>query len=193
MGRFNPAHLDRLLSEERRKSLPPESMLAELDIQHMHTVADIGCGPGYFTLPAAQMTKANVYGVDVSPEMLAYLMGRAKAEGVQNISAVESSAERINLPDQSVDRLLCSFVLHEVDDVSRVFGEFRRILKSGGKMLILEWEKRDTGSGPPVHERIDAQTLSEQLKAIGWEDRHIQPNPDQYAFLVDVMPGEAKA
>ncbi|MCL6442673.1 MAG: methyltransferase domain-containing protein [Alicyclobacillus sp.] len=99
---------------------------------------------------------------------------------------IESSAESIDLPDQSIDRLLCSFVLHEVDNLNQVFSEFKRILKPGSKMLLLEWEKKETASGPPVHERIDAPTLSEELDKYGWEGQHIQLNQDQYAFLVIV-------
>ncbi|MCL6442672.1 MAG: class I SAM-dependent methyltransferase [Alicyclobacillus sp.] len=84
--RFNPAHVDRLLGDERRKLLPPERVLSELDIRMDSTMADIGCGPGYFTLPAAEATTANVYGVDVSPEMLGYLMSRARENGIHNIA-----------------------------------------------------------------------------------------------------------
>jgi len=184
--RFDPKHVERLTSSDRRKMLPPEKLLAELDIQTSCIVADIGCGPGYFTLPAARMTKQTVYGVDVSPEMLVFLKQRAQDEGIQNISLVESSAEHIELDDESVDRILCSLVLHEVDDLHQVFREFKRILRPQGKMLLIEWTKKQTDSGPPIHERIAAEDLNDTLSEFGWSARHIQPNSDQYALLVEV-------
>lgn len=57
-------------------------------------IADVGCGPGYFTLPVVHMTKGTVYAVDVSPEMLDILHERAEQEGLSNISLVESPASR---------------------------------------------------------------------------------------------------
>ncbi|MFX4303210.1 class I SAM-dependent methyltransferase [Alicyclobacillus tolerans] len=183
--RFNPAHVDRLLSEERRTILPPEPILSQLDIQSMHTVADVGCGPGYFTLPAAQMTQSSVYGVDVSSEMLAYLTDRAKEENMPNIIPIQSSAEQIDLPNESIDRLLCSFVLHEVDNLQKVLSEFQRIIKTDGKMLFLEWEKKMTGFGPPVDERLDAETLEAHIKEMGWRSQRFQPNTNHYGLLIE--------
>jgi len=184
--RFDPKFIERLNSPERRKMLPPERLLAELGIDSISIVADIGCGPGYFTLPVARMTQQTVYGVDVSAEMLSFMMEKAEAEGLGNISVVESPAEHIGLPDESVDRILCSLVLHEVDDLNQVFCEFKRILRPHGKMLLIEWEKEQTDSGPPVNERIAAEELKNKLIEFGWSGRRIQPNKDQYAFLIEM-------
>ncbi len=185
--RFNPQHIDKLNSPQRRKMLPPERMLVELDIQSENTVVDIGCGPGYFSIPAARMTEQTVFGVDISPEMLDFLLTKAAEEGIHNISAIESSAEHIGLPNQSVDRIICSFVLHEVDDFNLALNEFGRILRPGGKILVIEWEKKATQFGPPVHERIEAGALESNLQNLGYSCRRIQPNPDQYAFCAEIV------
>ncbi|WCK56491.1 class I SAM-dependent methyltransferase [Aneurinibacillus sp. Ricciae_BoGa-3] len=59
-------------------------------------LADIGCGPGYFTIPAACLTSGTVYGVDVEPKMLETLKEKAAA-GVKNITPIQSDAENIQL------------------------------------------------------------------------------------------------
>ncbi|MCL6442654.1 MAG: methyltransferase domain-containing protein [Alicyclobacillus sp.] len=122
--RFDPKHVEKLDNPERRKMLPPDDILRLLDVHEDHTVADIGCGPGYFAIPLARLTRATVYGLDVSPEMLGLLRDKAKHEGITNLSLVESHAERIKLPDDSVDRIICSLVLHEVDDIRQALSEW---------------------------------------------------------------------
>lgn len=123
--RFDPKHVGKLDSPERRKMLPPDDILRMLDVQKDHTVADIGCGPGYFTIPVARLSKATVYGVDVSSEMLCLLKEKAEYEGIANISLVESPAEHTTLSGDSVDRIICSLVLHEVDDLRQTLSEFK--------------------------------------------------------------------
>lgn len=183
--RFNPEHLERLDNPERRKALPPEEILRLLEVDLRTTMADIGCGPGYFTIPLARMTEEEVYALDVSPEMLDALSERASEAGLDNIKGVLSNAERIELPDNSVDGLLCSLMLHEVDDLPRTMQEFQRILRPGGKMLLIEWEKQPMDMGPPVEIRISSDELLEHVQALGMHGQVTKPNPDQYVVLAN--------
>lgn len=187
--RFDPKHIAKLDSPERRKMLPPEEILKQLDIQPGHTVADIGCGPGYFTIPIASVAQT-VYGVDVSTEMLGLLKGKADEQGLRNISMVESAAEHIELPDHSVDRVICSLVLHEVDDLSQTLLEFKRILRTGGKLLLIEWDKKPMDMGPPFDERLTPGDLLQVVEQIGLQGEISFPNPNQYMILADQSVGE---
>lgn len=69
--RFNPEHAAKLDNPERRKALPPETILTLLDIQTGDTVLDLGAGTGYFTLPASKLCR-EVIALDVEPQMLDY-------------------------------------------------------------------------------------------------------------------------
>ncbi|KYP80064.1 class I SAM-dependent methyltransferase [Ferroacidibacillus organovorans] len=183
--RFDPAHVDRLLSAERMKLLPPDETLQLLDVRETDDVADIGCGPGYFSLPLAAKTKGSVYCVDLSSVMLSYVQKRAAEANCQNVTTVESPAESIALPDHSVDRILCSFVLHEVDDLSQSLKEFIRILKPSGKMLLIEWEKKESEFGPPIHHRLSSASLGAALTELNVSHQLHHLNPVHYGFLVD--------
>ncbi|MCL6599780.1 MAG: methyltransferase domain-containing protein [Alicyclobacillus macrosporangiidus] len=180
--RFHPKHVDRLVNPERQKLLPPETILQRLDVEPAHVVADIGCGPGYFSIPLARMS-STVYGVDVSAEMLDILTQRAAAAGVRNIEPIEAPAEHIPLSDAAVDRILCAFVLHEVDDLQQTLAEFQRLLKPEGKLMIIEWEKKPMDMGPPVYERIDTAELERQVQAAGFQTESWRPNPYHYMVL----------
>lgn len=157
--RFNPEHLHRLESDERRKHLTPETLLGELGLGSKDDYVDIGVGPGFFALPAAKATQGTVYGVDVSDVMLSRLRERAKQMNLTNVVAVESEAGRVSLPNGCADKALCSLVLHEVQDLPLALSEIRRLLRPQGKLLVIEWVKREMPMGPPLHERM----LSEQV------------------------------
>lgn len=182
--RFDPKHVEKLDNPERRKMLPPNEIMKMLDVQQGQTVADIGCGPGYFTIPLASSAR-NVYAVDVSPEMLHLLEERAAHEELENISLVESPAEHLTLPDHTVDRVICSLVLHEVGDLKQTLSEFKRILRPGGKVLLIEWEKKQMEMGPPLSERLAADALLREVVALGFHAEISYPNPNQYIILAE--------
>lgn len=184
--RFDPKKVNKLDNPERRKLLPPEEILAPLGIGGRDDVADIGAGPGFFAIPAARMTQGTVYGVDVEPQMLEYLREKAAEAGAANVKPVQSDAESIDLPDASVDKAICAFVLHEVADLQKGLAEIKRILRPDGRLLVLEWEKKETESGPPVEERLDAAELQPAIKSFGFKTRVLRPNPNHYMILGEI-------
>ncbi|UOF92407.1 class I SAM-dependent methyltransferase [Fodinisporobacter ferrooxydans] len=183
--RFNPKHVHKLTSPERQKLLPPEEILQSLEIGLQDDIADIGCGPGYFAIPAARMTRGTVYGVDVEPEMLRILQDNMREADISNIQTVESDMEHIQLPDHCVNKLLCSFVLHEVGDMDQAIREFQRILRPNGKILVIEWEKKEMESGPPLEERLEASELEQKLQAFDFQTRLVRPNDKQYMIIAE--------
>ncbi|MCL6452037.1 MAG: methyltransferase domain-containing protein [Alicyclobacillus sp.] len=180
--RFDPRHVARLLDEQRRNLLPPDEILAPLDVHPQHVVADVGCGPGYFSLPLAERCRT-VYGVDVSPDMLDMLRRRAGEAGTLNIEPIQAVAEQIPLPDASVDRLLCAFVLHEVDSLALALREFRRLLKPAGKLMIIEWDKQPMEMGPPLAERLHVDDLVRVAEEVAFQVEWRRLNPYHYVVL----------
>lgn len=117
--RFDPAKLERLDSPERRKALPPDELLKKLPINKQDNILDLGAGTGYFALPAARMTNGTVYALDVEPQMLAFLKERMEADGITNVELVQGEIEGIPLADHIVNHIIASFVLHEVEPLSK--------------------------------------------------------------------------
>ncbi|MCL6445156.1 MAG: methyltransferase domain-containing protein [Alicyclobacillus sp.] len=187
-NRFDPRHAEKLLHPDRQEMLPAKDVLRRLDVESAHAIADVGCGPGYFTIPLAQITRGTVYAVDVSREMLDILARRAREAGVEGIERIQAPAEQIPLSDAAVDRVFCAFVLHEVDDLDRVLAEFHRLLQPGGRLMILEWEKRPMDMGPPMEERIEAAELETRVKTAGFRTEVWRPNPYQYGIVAQRNP-----
>lgn len=108
------------------------------------TVLDFGCGPGYFTIPMAEMVGVNgiVIATDLQDGMLQKL--KEKIDGTtiaDRITLHKCEAHQIGI-SENVDFILAFYVIHEVPEKEKLFAEFFTILKPGGKLFIVE---------PPFH------------------------------------------
>ena len=111
--------------------------LARAGIERGQAVLDIGAGTGDLSFAAASRG-ARVVAVDLSAGMLAVLARRATAGQLRLIQPLVGNAEALPLPDRSVDRIVTGFTVRNVGDLARAFAEFRRVLRPGGRAVILE-------------------------------------------------------
>jgi ubiquinone/menaquinone biosynthesis C-methylase UbiE len=167
--KFDPTNINRLDNEWRRQNIPPLPILEKLGLSSNDIVADIGCGIGYFTIPAAEMlNSANmVYALDTSGQMLEEVKKRMSNAGVSNITAIKTGEYDLKLPDESVTFALIVNVLHEIEDKAQFITEVNRILKPKGKIAIIEWEKENMEMGPPREDRIGKDETAALLKSFG--------------------------
>lgn len=169
--RFHPSQMHKLEDPERKKWLPPEDVLAQLELQPGWTVADIGAGTGYFALPIAEAIgeSGHLLAVDASPEMLARLRARAEEQRLSNIRCSRAEASATGLESASCDCLLMANVWHEFDDHAAVLIEARRILRPGAKIAVLDWRPdAKPDHGPPIEHRISAAVTREALALAGF-------------------------
>jgi ubiquinone/menaquinone biosynthesis C-methylase UbiE len=167
--KFDPININRLDNEWRRQNIPPLPTLEKLGLSSTDIVADIGCGIGYFTIPAAGMldSENTVFALDTSDQMLEEVKKRTAAAGVSNIIAIKTSEYDLKLPDESVTFALLVNVLHEIEDKAQFIAEVRRILKAEGKIAVIEWEKENIEMGPPKDHRIGKEETAALLKYFG--------------------------
>ncbi len=162
-----------LLSEERRAKLPPEETLRAAGVAQGQTVVDLGCGPGYFTLPAAELVgpHGKVYGVDVQPEMVEACQQRAAEAGARQIEVLQPTETHVPLPDGIADLVLASVVLHEAKDRVAFLREARRLLKAGGAVAVIEFRKEAEAPGPPKEVRLSEAEVAAAAEAAGMRVR----------------------
>ncbi|MFZ3578322.1 class I SAM-dependent methyltransferase [Virgibacillus sp. DJP39] len=180
--KFNPDKAHKLISIERKALLPPDKILEYLAIDSNDIVADLGAGNGYFTIPIAKSTNDTVYAVDIEPKMLNMLKENADKENINNINYVEGDLVNIKLDDESINKAIVSMVIHEVTSINQTINEIKRILKPGGKILIIEWKAIETEQGPPLHERIPANDLLDTFKSANFDVELIDLNQQHYAI-----------
>jgi ubiquinone/menaquinone biosynthesis C-methylase UbiE len=139
-ARVCPAeHAGWLSTPLRRLFQDPRRILAGL-IDPGDTVVDVGCGPGFFTLPMARMTgeTGTVIAVDLQEEMLRHVRQRAeKARLAARIRTHRCSADALGLTVEA-DLVLAFYMLHEVPDPAAFLAQVRAILRPGGRMLLIE-------------------------------------------------------
>ena len=103
-------------------------------------VLDIGCGAGIDTIVAAMMTgpTGTVTGIDLVPEMLAQAKENAQMMDLRNVTFVETSAEKMPLPDADFDVVISNGVFNLIPDKGRALAEAFRVLKSSGRLMIAD-------------------------------------------------------
>jgi ubiquinone/menaquinone biosynthesis C-methylase UbiE len=166
--RFNPNQHSSLTKADRESRWQPLRLLQSLDIHPSLTVLDLGCGPGFWTLPLAEIigSQGKIWALDVSQEMLDSLVKRHPPAQVRPLL---SELPRINLPDASVDWIWGAFVVHEVEPLSSLMDEMRRVLRPNGRIGLLDWRPDAVHEdGPPRPHRLAPNFVSSALKESGF-------------------------
>ncbi len=100
-------------------------------------VVDIGCGEGYLTIEAARWART-VFGIDRSDEVLERAKALAGRRRVTNVQWRKGDLSHLPLRDSSVDVALMSQALHHAKDPEEALGEAVRVLRPGGRLVILD-------------------------------------------------------
>ncbi len=125
--------------------LNPEEIVKLLPLKEEMTVADFGCGAGYFSLAIAKAIKprGRVIALDIWKPSLEALEFRAKLEGLFNIIETKwanlEQEKGSGLPNSSIDLVLISNILFEIEKKDIIITEAKRILKPEGYMVLIEW------------------------------------------------------
>jgi ubiquinone/menaquinone biosynthesis C-methylase UbiE len=145
----------------------PARVIDALRLQPGEVVADIGAGTGYFTVRLARAAaRPKVYAVDVEPAMIAHLRHRAMLEELTNVTAVQASADRSNLPER-VDVALVVDTYHHIPNRVAYFTALRQSMKPGARLAIVDFRK-GAPEGPPEAFRFTPQQIRDELTAAGF-------------------------
>ena len=154
--------------------LNPEKIISELHINNGNKIADLGCGAGYFSIAAAKAAGVDgkVYAVDIQKPVLSALQSRIKLTGISNIETVWADLETpksTNLVDNSVDVVLLANVLYQSKKHDEIITETARALKTGGQLLVIEWNPDKSSPGPIKENRLAPETIKHEVSAHQFE------------------------
>lgn len=137
----------------RNLFMPPEKMLAEVEIKPGDHVLDFGCGPGTFALLAADKTgpSGRVYALDIHSLAVKMVEQQARKKHLANIQPILSSCQTF-LPDNSLDLVLFFDVFHLLDNQAEVLVELHRVLKPDGILCFSDHHLKDAQIVPQLTE-----------------------------------------
>lgn len=128
-----------------------------------HAVLDVGCGPGAAIRTAAPSVRRAV-GIDRSAAMID--IARRRSRGFENAEFAVGGVEQLPFPDDTFDRVWSIHSFHHWEDQTKGLAESMRVLKPGGRLLIIE---NDT-NGAHGLSRAAADGLAERLRALGFRE-----------------------
>ena len=156
-----------LESSERRRRQDPKGLWRRVGLKAGDIVLDVGAGSGFYAFPAADLVgpEGHVYAVDVSKDLVELVREKADSRKVRNLEPVLSTPRRIPLEDAAADVALLANVLHGIPPAT--VRETVRLLRPGGRLVDVDWQKRSTPEGPPVRHRLGVLEATRALRSYG--------------------------
>jgi ubiquinone/menaquinone biosynthesis C-methylase UbiE len=175
-----------------RHAVDAERLLNEIGLGAGNVMVDAGCGDGYISIAASSMVgpSGTVWALDMDASSLERLTRELYVKGLGNIKVLNTDlSERLPLPDAIADSIVMVNVLHGLSSEGRAEAtlmELRRILKRGGKMLIVDFEKKFTLFGPPKDIRLDPAEVEALASRAGFKKvRQFEAASSAYGIIFE--------
>jgi len=135
---------DAFSREYRMKDFREYAALAASHVGQGASVLEIAAGPGYFCIELAKLRDSKITGLDISDDVVEIARANASQAGV-TVDFVQGNAAATRFPDAAFDLVFCSWAVKNFMEPGKVLGEIYRVLKPGGKALIVDLNRDATG------------------------------------------------
>jgi len=175
----------------------PGATLRRLGVAPGATVVEIGCGNGYFALPAARITDpAPVYALDLDGALLDELTHLADRQNIDTVAPLQGDARSLadHLPEPA-DVALLANTFHGIEEAEPVVEQVHDALRPGGRFAVVNWHDRPPAEtpvageprGPPADFRLSpTETEQRVVEAADFAvERQIELPPHHYALLFE--------
>ena len=152
--------------------MDPAETLAACNFQVTDSVADFGAGSGFMARAIASIvTRGNVFAIEINRDMVARITHEAEEGHIDNLHPLWGDIEiagGTKLGDASVDVVVLSNILFQIDDKPGALKEAFRVLKNGGRLLLVDWQESFGGLGPAPHHVFNKETAEPLITKIGF-------------------------
>jgi ubiquinone/menaquinone biosynthesis C-methylase UbiE len=172
-------------------SEPRENVL-QLALREGMKVADLGAGSGHYAEAAAAVVghEGRVYAIEVREDMLKHIKESAHRTHRSTIEPLWGDIEKpggTGLRDQSMDAAILANALFQVEHRQGLITEIKRILKPGGKLLIVDWAGSYGGIGPAPAQVVSESAAGELFIREGFHKvKSFRGGPHHYALVLNV-------
>jgi ubiquinone/menaquinone biosynthesis C-methylase UbiE len=162
--KFDPKKLEKLNDPGRLTYLNPDLIWPALELSSPEILVDIGAGTGFFAaLFIKKLGKGKVYACDISDTMISWMKENLPDEVRDTVIPLKMEESSIPLPDHIADLVYMINLHHEFDEPVKIVKEAYRILRSSGKIMIIDWKKEETPEGPPLSIRVTEDTIESHM------------------------------
>ncbi len=152
--------------------MEPARMLEACNLQVTDNVADFGAGSGFMARAIANIaTQGNVFAIEINRDMVARITHDIQEKQIKNIQPLWGDIEisgGSKLGNDSVDMVVLSNILFQLDDKVGCIKEATRVLKPGGRVLIVDWTESFGGLGPAPHHVFEKKMAEDLLIKSGF-------------------------
>ncbi|HET8859677.1 class I SAM-dependent methyltransferase [Marivirga sp.] len=161
---------------EREEEENTSKLLKNMNIQSEDVIADIGAGSGYHVFKMAPIAKDGlVYAVDIQEEMLQAIREKNEKEGIENIKTIKGTEKSVNLPTNSVDKVLMVDVYHEFSFPIEMIASIKEALKPDGEIYLIEYRAED--KNVPI-KKLHKMSEEQAIKEMKASDFRLKENID---------------
>jgi ubiquinone/menaquinone biosynthesis C-methylase UbiE len=162
----------------------PREVILALKLTGQETVADIGSGTGYFANRLARHAR-RVFAVDIDAQLLEISLKTAPG----NVTPVLASPDDPRIPEGASDLILFCDVLHHIENRGAYLKKVNHALKPGGRVVVIDFHKREMKIGPPPEMKIDRAEMVKEFEKAGF--RLVEEQgflPYQYFLVFSPVP-----
>jgi len=167
----------------------PDKVIENMKLKEGNVIADIGAGSGYFTrrLAAAVGPTGKAFGVDIEPELVKYMEEDARKVNLKNYIPKLATMADSGLEPHSVDVVFICLTYHHIEDRINYMNKLKRVLKKGGRIIIVAFYKKRMDFGPPPDNKISEEVTIEEMKEAGY---HLTRRLDflRYQYFLEFEP-----
>lgn len=172
----------------------PKRNVAALGVEPGMSVADFGSGSGIYVLHIAEALEhsGRVYAVDVQRDLLRRVKNEAQRRGFKNVDVIWTDLERpqsSKLADKTLDFVLVSNLLFQIENKSAVLAEAWRTLKPAGRLAIIDWAESFGGLGPVKSDVVSKEKALALAQENGFElQREFPAGAHHYGLIFRLTP-----
>ncbi|BAU22542.1 fibrillarin-like rRNA methylase [Caldimicrobium thiodismutans] len=188
--KFDPRKLEKLESPERLKIFDPEALFKDLNLSHFESILDFGVGTGFYLpyLVSLLSPSGTIYAIDIQEELLRYAQEKYKDSPLMKKVKFLKIDEFEPLPFSPAffDFIYLAFTFHELNEPHQTLKDLHHLLKKKGKLLLIDWDKRERDMGPPPEEVFEKEEIINLLKESSFKIKQkIAKEPYVWIFLAE--------
>ncbi|HRH27010.1 MAG TPA: methyltransferase domain-containing protein [Parcubacteria group bacterium] len=167
----------------------PIKNVEQCGIQPGMEIADLGAGSGHYSMAIARAlaSTGKVYAIDINKDILTRLKNNAVKENLYNIEVVWGDVDNIKgtkLRDYAVDMVFACNIMFQIENKSDFIKEIKRILKPGGKAVIIDWADSFGGIGPKKEHVVSKEFTEKSFEKEGFHlERELFPGDHHYGLI----------